>query len=184
MMTTTTTMNRSAMLVRKALQTTSIRKNASILLGVASMTTTTSSSLVLCEGSNMLDKILKKQRDGSLDWNATMDGLAKQVGSQVQVGIDSGVPTQLSYGFISGYCSGLALKQAGRAAAVVLGTCCAVVVVVVVVVVVLMPHPPTPSRFWLCGVAGIGLVGICPGRSRPCQKGRGTNAGPQRRWQD
>jgi len=41
---------------------------------------------------------------------------------QVQGAIDSGVPTQLSYGFISGFCSGYALKKVGKAAATVLGT--------------------------------------------------------------
>ena len=41
---------------------------------------------------------------------------------QVQTAVDTGIPTQLSYGFICGYCSGLALKKAGRAAAVVFGT--------------------------------------------------------------
>lgn len=41
--------------------------------------------------------------------------------NQAQGAIDSGVPTQVSYGFISGYCSGIALKKVGRAAAVVFG---------------------------------------------------------------
>jgi uncharacterized membrane protein (Fun14 family) len=40
----------------------------------------------------------------------------------VQGAVDSGVPTQLSYGFLSGYCSGIALKKIGRGAAVVFGT--------------------------------------------------------------
>jgi hypothetical protein len=42
--------------------------------------------------------------------------------TQVQGAVDSGIPTQLSYGFISGYCSGIALKKIGRGAAVVFGT--------------------------------------------------------------
>jgi len=41
--------------------------------------------------------------------------------TQVQSAVDSGIPTQLSYGFISGYCSGLAMKKAGKAAAGMIG---------------------------------------------------------------
>lgn len=43
---------------------------------------------------------------------------------QVQGALDSGVPTHLSYGFVSGYCSGMALKKVGKAVSVVLGTYC------------------------------------------------------------
>ena len=42
---------------------------------------------------------------------------------QLQGAIDSGIPTQLSYGFIMGYCSGMALKKVGKLAATVAGTC-------------------------------------------------------------
>ena len=35
--------------------------------------------------------------------------------------METGVPTQLTYGFIAGYCSGMALKRAGQTAATVLG---------------------------------------------------------------
>jgi FUN14 family len=49
------------------------------------------------------------------------DELGKKAGSTVQSGLDSGIPTQLSYGFISGYCSGLALKKIGKAAGVIFG---------------------------------------------------------------
>jgi uncharacterized membrane protein (Fun14 family) len=41
---------------------------------------------------------------------------------KVQAAVDSGVPTQLSYGFISGYCSGFALKKVGKVTAAVFGT--------------------------------------------------------------
>ena len=52
-----------------------------------------------------------------------LETLAMSLGDKFQTAIDSGLPTQISYGFVSGYCSGLALKKAGRAVAVVLGTC-------------------------------------------------------------
>jgi uncharacterized membrane protein (Fun14 family) len=41
---------------------------------------------------------------------------------QVQVAYDTGIPSQLSYGFVCGYCSGYALKAVGKGAAVVFGS--------------------------------------------------------------
>ena len=41
----------------------------------------------------------------------------------MQVAIDTGIPTRISYGFLSGFCSGIALKKVGKAVSVVLGTC-------------------------------------------------------------
>ena len=40
---------------------------------------------------------------------------------QVQVAFDTGVPTQISYGFVCGYTSGYALKKVGKAASIILG---------------------------------------------------------------
>ena len=40
---------------------------------------------------------------------------------QFDQALETGVPTQLTYGFIAGFCSGLALKKAGQIAATVLG---------------------------------------------------------------
>mmetsp|Transcript_29214 Transcript_29214/g.43087 ORF Transcript_29214/g.43087 Transcript_29214/m.43087 type:complete len:187 (+) Transcript_29214:104-664(+) len=75
---------------------------------------------VKCEGKDWFSKLTSsKEEEGG--FKSTLDGIAKDLGSQVQGAIDSGIPTQLSYGFVMGYCSGLALKKAGRAAAVVLG---------------------------------------------------------------
>lgn len=83
---------------------------------------------VLCEAPK--ENLLPKDKNGNVEWSripshltdsAFWDTLAKSTGSSIQDAIDSGVPTQLSYGFVSGYCSGMALKKVGRAAAVVLG---------------------------------------------------------------
>ena len=41
---------------------------------------------------------------------------------QVQGALDTGIPTHISYGFVSGFCSGMALKKVGKAVSVVLGT--------------------------------------------------------------
>jgi uncharacterized membrane protein (Fun14 family) len=49
------------------------------------------------------------------------DQFAAQAGSHIQSAVDSGIPTQLSYGFVCGYCSGYAAKKVGKAAAGILG---------------------------------------------------------------
>lgn len=41
--------------------------------------------------------------------------------AKVQSAIDTGIPTTISYGFVSGFCSGYALKKVGKVVAVVLG---------------------------------------------------------------
>mmetsp|Transcript_35769 Transcript_35769/g.55028 ORF Transcript_35769/g.55028 Transcript_35769/m.55028 type:complete len:179 (+) Transcript_35769:73-609(+) len=75
-----------------------------------------SSSVALCDDdSNMVDKVLKAVGLPDLDSAAT------QVGHKIGEVVETGVPTQLSYGFVSGYCSGFALKKAGKVAAVILG---------------------------------------------------------------
>ena len=40
---------------------------------------------------------------------------------QFDQALETGVPTQLTYGFIAGFCSGIALKKVGQLAATVLG---------------------------------------------------------------
>lgn len=70
----------------------------------------------------MMDKLTKAISGNTDSLNASLDELASSLGNQLQGALDSGIPTQLSYGFVSGYCSGLALKKVGRAAAVVFGT--------------------------------------------------------------
>ena len=59
--------------------------------------------------------------EGGFDVNSMMDKIATEVGSKVAEAVETGVPTQLSYGFMSGLCSGYALKKAGKVAAMVLG---------------------------------------------------------------
>jgi uncharacterized membrane protein (Fun14 family) len=80
--------------------------------------------------------VLPRDDNGNVDWskavNIAREGagpggneiwhqVAQSLGETFQAGIDSGIPTQLSYGFISGYCSGYALKKVGKTAAVVFG---------------------------------------------------------------
>lgn len=80
-----------------------------------------SSKVTLCEGSNNDDDDILSKLKSSLIRNIDIDKLGKQVGSQVQEVISTGLPTQLSYGFICGYSSGYALKKVGKAASIVFG---------------------------------------------------------------
>jgi hypothetical protein len=57
-----------------------------------------------------------------LQSNQFWDSVAATAGGKMQGAVDSGIPTQLSYGFVSGYCSGMAFKKIGRLAAGVFGT--------------------------------------------------------------
>ena len=51
-----------------------------------------------------------------------IDDYATAIGSRLSHALASGIPANLSYGFVAGYASGYALKKIGRVAAVVLGT--------------------------------------------------------------
>lgn len=89
------------------------------------------------KGDSQAPPLLPRDNDGNIDWGRALSGvkeratsgegdgiwhaLALSAGDTLQAGIDSGIPTQLSYGFISGYCSGYALKKVGKTAAVVFG---------------------------------------------------------------
>ena len=55
-------------------------------------------------------------------YNATYFSLLKNIHLKIQNAYDTGIPSQLSYGFVCGYCSGYALKVVGKGAAVVFGT--------------------------------------------------------------
>ncbi|GKZ00520.1 hypothetical protein MPSEU_001004400 [Mayamaea pseudoterrestris] len=97
------------------------------LSGVSTSSTLWNASTVHCDqgggdkdGNNSWQNILDKSTKGLADRNV-MDALAKTVGTQIQGAIDTGIPSQLSYGFVSGYCAGIAARQIGRATATVLG---------------------------------------------------------------
>uniref|UniRef100_A0A7S2U8Y8 EF-hand domain-containing protein n=1 Tax=Attheya septentrionalis TaxID=420275 RepID=A0A7S2U8Y8_9STRA len=82
-------------------------------------------STAACEGSEdgVITRI-KKMAGGeeAFDLNGLTDQIARTAGSKIQTAVESGVPTQLSYGFIMGYSSGYALKKAGKIACGVMGT--------------------------------------------------------------
>ncbi|CAB9500298.1 FUN14 domain-containing protein 2 [Seminavis robusta] len=86
----------------------------------------------LCEGKDkgFFESIAQKDKDGNTDWMKSVtqvadsdfwDKVAKASGEKIQGAYDTGIPSQLSYGFVCGYCSGYALKTIGRGAAVVFG---------------------------------------------------------------
>lgn len=162
--------------------TTAVHRHISLLIGGmasiygSAVSTTTTPPVTLCEDNNnnsILDKLTKAVQSNSTaaDWNTTLTDIASTLGTSVQTAIDTGIPTQLSYGFLSGYCSGLALKKVGRAAAVVFGTyrswyhpccglcvcCCSCVVFVYgcfvlggfLVLGLVNPQPPTLFGFAL-----------------------------------
>lgn len=94
--------------------------------------TTSAPVVVLCEEdkNSLANALLARNKDGSIDYGksfgnisnpSTWDKVGNIAGTSLQGAIDSGIPTQLSYGFISGYCSGLALKKVGKAVATVFG---------------------------------------------------------------
>ena len=129
---------------RQAFVTASFRRNVSIVLGLSSLTTPLISS---CEDKSFIDKIIAKDRSGNIDWNASLDTVAVEAGKSIQGAIDSGYPTQLSYGFVMGYCSGYALKKVGKIAAVVLGEFqCVTTQNKTIVCVLALPDPAARSH--------------------------------------
>eukprot|EP00542_Grammatophora_oceanica_P017442 CAMPEP_0194029650 /NCGR_PEP_ID=MMETSP0009_2-20130614/3325_1 /TAXON_ID=210454 /ORGANISM="Grammatophora oceanica, Strain CCMP 410" /LENGTH=189 /DNA_ID=CAMNT_0038669379 /DNA_START=66 /DNA_END=635 /DNA_ORIENTATION=+ len=106
-------------LLRRAAVSTSVSRNASVVLGLTSMGS--GSAVALCDDGSPWTDLVKTDRNGNFDMNGTMDSVAKAMGDTAQGAIDSGIPTQTSYGFVMGYCSGFAMKKVGKAAAGVLG---------------------------------------------------------------
>lgn len=97
---------------------------ASALCSTA-LTTTTTTSIALCDSDeDFITKIKSKIESSYLSDTSksdSMEVLLSTVGASAQSVFDSGIPTNLSYGFFAGYVSGLALKKIGRVASVSLG---------------------------------------------------------------
>jgi uncharacterized membrane protein (Fun14 family) len=89
------------------------------------MTTISSGTMTLCEGrnNNENDKnILEQIKNMANDIDSiNIDTIGQILGSQAQEAINSGIPTQISYGFLCGYSSGYALKKVGKVASGVFG---------------------------------------------------------------
>eukprot|EP00518_Triparma_eleuthera_P012713 CAMPEP_0182486840 /NCGR_PEP_ID=MMETSP1319-20130603/47598_1 /TAXON_ID=172717 /ORGANISM="Bolidomonas pacifica, Strain RCC208" /LENGTH=174 /DNA_ID=CAMNT_0024688947 /DNA_START=176 /DNA_END=700 /DNA_ORIENTATION=+ len=77
-----------------------------------------------CEGKKGDDDDLQRQLSSLFSTLLTSaDSHLSSLGSGLTTLSDTGVPSQLSFGFTSGFCSGYALKKAGRFAAAALGVC-------------------------------------------------------------
>lgn len=93
----------------------------------------TNESTTLCSNSNnssedsdedFLSKITSKINSQSLSnisLPTSLDEALATIGSQTQLALNSGIPTNLSYGFFAGYMSGFALKKIGRVASLTFG---------------------------------------------------------------
>lgn len=106
------------------IQNNSLPRMSSALYSTA--LTVTTSTIALCDNDgsknndddqDFISKIKSKLESSELP----IDDLLSTLGSSAQSIFDSGIPTNLSYGFFAGYISGLALKKLGRIASVSLG---------------------------------------------------------------
>ena len=115
----------------------------STILGVLTSlayTTATTTSIALCENKkddnnsnnddqDFISKIKSKLESQSFDDltnniqidNETLNSILTSLGTQISKSLSSGIPTDISYGFIAGYFSGLALKKIGKVASITLG---------------------------------------------------------------
>jgi len=96
--------------------------------------TTAAAAITFCDngggGEGDDEDILEKIKNVVLDGldKAGMENIEGQVnelavtmGSKIQDAVDTGMPTQLSYGFVCGFCSGYAMRKVGQVGAVVFG---------------------------------------------------------------
>eukprot|EP00557_Chaetoceros_sp_GSL56_P006737 CAMPEP_0176491686 /NCGR_PEP_ID=MMETSP0200_2-20121128/8566_1 /TAXON_ID=947934 /ORGANISM="Chaetoceros sp., Strain GSL56" /LENGTH=171 /DNA_ID=CAMNT_0017889135 /DNA_START=104 /DNA_END=619 /DNA_ORIENTATION=+ len=71
-------------------------------------------------GDNENQDILSKIKI-AMTKNIDFDTLGTNIGNKLNQVIATGVPTEISYGFVCGFSSGLALKKFGKVASIVLG---------------------------------------------------------------
>ena len=100
------------------------KNNASKSLILSTIVSTTglgTTTITLCEDKNDDDDDILAKLKQVVNSTFDVDSFGHTLGSNAQEVIDSGVPTQISYGFICGYSSGFALKKIGKVASVILG---------------------------------------------------------------
>ncbi len=92
----------------------------SLVLSTAITTVTTTSSIALCEQNDDKNDIINKIK--TIATSAfDIDKLGQELGNKVNDAIATGVPTEISYGFVCGFSSGFALKKIGKVASIVFG---------------------------------------------------------------
>eukprot|EP00053_Salpingoeca_punica_P020483 m.211702 g.211702 ORF g.211702 m.211702 type:complete len:193 (+) comp18746_c0_seq1:285-863(+) len=106
---------RAWMLLRVAAATRAWRSApvATRMITTAIITTPVSMTVALCEaGDSGKDKGFLDDIMGALQ--RTGDSAASQAGSVINTFLDSGVGGQVSWGFVSGFCSGFAIKKISK----------------------------------------------------------------------
>jgi len=87
------------------------------------------STATFCEGTNEKAKQENNPNTNSSDNNHILpdniinqlDVMAQTVGKSIQEAINTGIPTEISYGFVCGYSSGYALKKVGKMVSIAFG---------------------------------------------------------------
>eukprot|EP00565_Helicotheca_tamesis_P002787 CAMPEP_0185731346 /NCGR_PEP_ID=MMETSP1171-20130828/12651_1 /TAXON_ID=374046 /ORGANISM="Helicotheca tamensis, Strain CCMP826" /LENGTH=228 /DNA_ID=CAMNT_0028400597 /DNA_START=76 /DNA_END=762 /DNA_ORIENTATION=+ len=95
---------------------------SSMIFGVTG--TTTAAAITLCDDGNKgndEEDILTKIKNMVSDPDGKANEIATAIGSKIQDAVDTGMPTQLSYGFVCGFCSGYAMRKVGQIGAVIFG---------------------------------------------------------------
>lgn len=96
------------------------RINKSIALVTSLTTLTPAYKITFCEGDNENNDIFSKIKD-AVSRNVEFDAVGQNIGDRINQVIATGVPTEVSYGFVCGFSSGLALKKVGKVASIVFG---------------------------------------------------------------
>lgn len=73
------------------------------------------------DDNDFIAKIKAKISAQTITIPFSADDLLATAASQAQLALDSGIPTNLSYGFFAGYLSGFALKKIGKVASLTFG---------------------------------------------------------------
>lgn len=71
-------------------------------------------------GGNDEQDIMSKIK-AAVSKNVDFDTLGSNIGNKLNQAIATGIPTEISYGFVCGFSSGLALKKFGKVASIVFG---------------------------------------------------------------
>ena len=108
----------------KVVITAQIFNKKSIMKSIAlstALTTSTSSAIAFCQGKKNEDEDMLAKIKSTISSGLDLDSLGKTMGEHINEAIATGVPTDISYGFVCGFSSGFAFKKVGKVASVVFG---------------------------------------------------------------
>ncbi|GFH49134.1 hypothetical protein CTEN210_05610 [Chaetoceros tenuissimus] len=85
-------------------------------------TATSTSTIAFCQGKKGEDEedAISKIK-AIISSNIDVEAIGKNLGEKVNEAIATGVPTEISYGFVCGFSSGFALKKVGKVASIMFG---------------------------------------------------------------